>query len=561
MLKQIPFIKLVCIFLVSVSFANAQVLPVGSHLLEEYYRQQQLLGKLDSTVSFVIRPLQAKFLRQDNIYRPNEPLNSPYQYSTGDDQIFLQILPITWEVQANSSYPYGWNDGSMIPSNGFQTRLSAGVYAQYKFLSVQFRPEFVYADNKTFENHAKQPGFGMEWYHAIGNHIDMPEYFGNGSYQKAFFGQSNILFTFKPISFGLSTENLWWGPGKRNSLTMSNTAPGFMHATIHTSTPIATPIGSFEAQIVGGKLNRSGFPPSITGESLHQELYYVEKPDDWRYFSGFVANYQPKWVPGLFLGFIRTYVTYHKDQDKLQDYLPFFSPSLSGTDYLDDNGVKQQSNHVRDRYGSVFFRWVMPSGGFEVYGEYGRKLKAENGRDWMVNPTKSRAYILGFTKMVSLHRASGANLQISAEATELASPDPMESNYTASWYTDDVVRDGYTNKGQVLGAGIGPGSDLQSIDVSWIRDLQSIGIEFERFSHNEDFFNHYVRDIRRSWADLGIRGHASWDYKQFVATASFQYTHAYNYQHIVDEFYSDFWDYAKHDKNNVNFRLGISYRF
>jgi hypothetical protein len=51
----------------------------------------------------------------------------------------------------------------------------------------------------------------------------------NGPFNKAFWGQSSIRLTFGPASIGLSNENIWWGPGIRNSLIMSNNAPGFKH--------------------------------------------------------------------------------------------------------------------------------------------------------------------------------------------------------------------------------------------------------------------------------------------------------------------------------------------
>ena len=55
---------------------------------------------------------------------------------------------------------------------------------------------------------------------------------------------------------------MWWGPGTRNSLIMSNNAPGFLHFTLNTKKPIETFIGSFEGQIISGKLEGSGFNKS-----------------------------------------------------------------------------------------------------------------------------------------------------------------------------------------------------------------------------------------------------------------------------------------------------------
>ncbi len=37
------------------------------------------------------------------------------------------------------------------------------------------------------------------------------------------------------------------------------------------------------------------------------------------------------------------------------------------------------------------------------------------------------------------------------------------------------VTHGYTNRGEVLGAGIGPGGNLLSANVSWVKGLKQIG--------------------------------------------------------------------------------------
>ena len=40
-----------------------------------------------------------------------------------------------------------------------------------------------------------------------------------------------------------------------------------------------------------------------------------------------------------------------------------------------------------------------------------------------------------------------------------------------AWYLHGIILHGYTNKGEVLGAGIGPGSNLQTLDFSvWEKD-------------------------------------------------------------------------------------------
>lgn len=562
------FFALALVGLANIFHLKAQVLPVGTPVLEDKYRRDQLLGLVDSSVSFAIRPLSALALGRTNVFVADSLTEPRSKYYTPDNKGYVQLMPASIMLQINSGYPYGWNDGAMIPSRGAQVKLSAGIFAKYKFLTVQFQPEVVMAGNGRYPGLANQPGYGLEWYSAIGNRIDMPEYFGRGSFNKIFLGQSSIRLNFEPVSVGVSTENLWWGPGINNSLLLSNTAPGFFHITLNTTRPIQTPIGSFEGQLVGGRLTNSGYPPSITDESLHNEKYYVHKPTTDRYFSGFIATYQPKWVRGLSLGIIRSFVVngIHLG-NSVQDYLPFFNPTVKEAVYLDSKtGQPMTSNEVRDAYRSAFFRWVMPAGKLEVYGEYGRKIKPENGRDWMVRNNYSRAFVLGFRKLTPFPYFGGKDdlIQIGAEVTELAYNGTNFLRESPTWYTHHVVRDGYTHQGQVLGAGIGPGSNVQSIDVSWLRDMKQIGIGFERFVHNEDFMYRpgYVNDLRRGWVDLGMNAHAMWDIKNVVAFARLQYMHSYNYR--FDVYFPpehSFWEVEHRDKNNVHFQFGLSYLF
>ena len=227
----------------------AQSLPVGSPILEDYLRRQQLLGNLDSTISFTARPLYPA-----NLEKPVSKNVSSFSIgrrpniSTLANQhiITLSLLPITWQQQYNTHHPYSLNDGEMIPARGYQTLVSAGVFIKAGPLTLQLKPEFVFAENKYFDGFGC--GIGVKdqvWidYYKFLNTIDLPERFGDKAYSRLSWGQSSLRFNFGAFSTGISNENLWWGPGMRNSLLMSNTSGGFMHLTFNTTRPIRTKIG------------------------------------------------------------------------------------------------------------------------------------------------------------------------------------------------------------------------------------------------------------------------------------------------------------------------------
>jgi hypothetical protein len=54
-------------------------------------------------------------------------------------------------MEYSSHHPYSRNNGSMIPNRGYQQLVSFGFHAELGPLSIQFKPESVYAENRDFE--------------------------------------------------------------------------------------------------------------------------------------------------------------------------------------------------------------------------------------------------------------------------------------------------------------------------------------------------------------------------------------------------------------------------
>ncbi|WP_090980751.1 capsule assembly Wzi family protein [Pedobacter suwonensis] len=538
----------------------AQTVPVGllDHL-EDNLRRQQLLGNDTSGSSFMIRPLTIS-ARNNVLLDATDGIEldkfRKKVLSTPNNIFSLYVLPITWQQQVNTDHPYGWNDGSMIPARGYQTQISAGFFAKLGPLSVQLKPEYVYAQNKAFTELYQadnEPAF-LKKYAQMANMIDNPDRFGTGSYSKVSWGQSNVRLTFDPVSIGLSNENLWWGPGVRNSLLMSNNASGFKHISLNTTRPVNTPIGSFETQIIAGRLESSKIIPD--------NALFVAKPDDWRYLSGIAFTYQPKWVPNLFLGFDRSFIVYRKDMgSSFGDYFPLFSPVEKASVI---NGENNEDNRKRDQYASVFARWVMPESHAEVYLQYGRNDHPYNLRDALQEPEHSRAYIAGFRKLIPL-KADDAFIQVGVEFTQLEGARTGEARAQPTWYVHHQVKDGYTNMGQVLGAGIGPGSNLQSLELSWVKGLKRIGLQLERLVNNNDLYYFAIAtDNRRKWIDLSFSGKFDWTYKSFIVNTQLSYIRSHNYQYTikgVSPLSEQFWNWDQQDRGNLNLKVGLAYIF
>ena len=572
--KLYLFTGIIMLLLLTVKESFAQSLPVGTPVLEDYYRRQQLLGNVDSAVSFTVRPIYpVAAFKTKNAFNPDNSITgTPIVsdngiYKTQNGKGTLQLLPVSWINQYNTHNPYGWNDGPMVPSAGYETYFTAGIFAKYSFISIQLQPEFAYAQNKSFDGFTQAGNDKKAWvaYYNLYNNIDLPERFGASAYTKAFLGQSSIRFTLDPVSLGISTENLWWGPGIYNSLLMSNNATGFAHLTLNTTRPVKTFIGSFETQLIAGKLTNSGYTPLVPGQAGNYDTLYKPISKDWRYISGLVLTYHPKWVPGLFLGLTRAYIVNHSDLGHgITDYVPVITPFLKDNYYNTTSGINSEDAAKRDQLASIFARWLWTDAKAELYVEYGHEDHNWDTRDLLLDPEHSRAYILGFKKIFNSNTPN-QHVQVGFEETYLGeSADDVYNRPSGSWYEHGYARAGYTNDGQVLGAGIGPGGGLQTLDVSWFNKLKRIGLQISRYEHGIDLYYSLVQqgEVRRHWVDYSAALSSDWNYRHFLFSASLQYVKQLNYEYELKENPNLFYfNQNTFDPANLKANVSVTYRF
>ncbi|HWZ35287.1 MAG TPA: capsule assembly Wzi family protein, partial [Mucilaginibacter sp.] len=546
-MKRIFFILSMVLGVVCITGkVNAQAIPVGTPVLDDYYRRMQLLGKVDSNLSFTVRPIFPGSATQvHDVYDPDSTLKHDYLLATGPvtfakERGVFQILPLTWQQQFNSNHPYGWNDEAMIPAKGYQTMISGGFYIKFGPLSIQLRPEYVYATNPDFNGYAPgHSGQELTSYYYYHNFIDNPERYGNGAYSKVLWGQSSIKLTFGPISMGLSNESLWWGPGIRNALILSDNAPGFKHLILNTVRPIKTVIGYFEGQVIAGRLDVSAVPPLMVTALPDGTNLYIPKENDWRYFTGFNINYHPKWIHGLTFGLTRTFDAYYNDVKVhgFSAYVPFFFPYSKQADTGGaDSGIGDP--FPRDQYTSFYTRLLFTKAQAEIYFEYGLNDNSYNLSDFIGSPDHSRAYIFGLRKMLSINGSKDQHILFSGEITQLSQSTDRLVRDAGGWYVH-AISAGQTNKGKVLGAGTGSGGNLQSMDISWVSGLKKLGIGIERYEHDVDFSQLYFPDINnnsRNWVDFAFALQGEWNYKNLIFNAKLQEIKSLNYEWILKDY-------------------------
>jgi hypothetical protein len=272
-----------------------------------------------------------------------------------------------------------------------------------------------------------------------------------------------------------------------------------------------------------------------------------------------MVTWQPKWVPNLYLGFAASYYFYNRKTDTLGNAFPEYPYTSSS-----------QSSYVTG-LGSISFRYAMPSDKAEIYFEIGRGDKAATIFN-LLGDTIPLAYTAGLRKLIQLKDRSQF-IELSAEVTHLQLPDPRlifnradpyNVPKTRSWYTHPSMRQGYTHYGQTLGAGIGPGSNSQTMNINWVKALNRIGLHFERVVHNEDFYYYQnlgtigISNTNRHWTDLSYGLHGQLFWKEMFFACDITSVSALNYQWVKVDGASN-GPSKLSDKRNIHIAVSLLY--
>ena len=428
--------------------------------LDEFsLRDQQLLGNLKKEYSFTVRPVLLNTLDTAAYFK--DPLLQQQQrnFFNKSKSIRLIAFPLTIQQQFDTHSAWGRNNEEMLLSKGFQQVFKAGATVNSKWLTIQFIPSYFLLSGGS--NTTK-------------------------SYQQLSLGQSAIRLKLgpTPLSVSLSTENLWWGPGVFNSLMMSNNAPGFPHISFHTNKPWKTPIGHFEFQVIGGKLNSVS---NLPFENKDPNTLYPNFSNENRYFNGVNFAYQPKFLKGFSVGVNRMFQYYLNDMKMegnfMQKYVPVFSSifkSNTGGNY----GLVEDARN-RDQLINLFARYLFQQYNTEIYGEFGWNDHKYNSRDLTLNPDHAAAYLVGLRKVFTIDSLKRFTLEM--EATQLEPTNSDIARNAGNWYVHGQVLEGYTYQNQIIGGGIGPGDNTASARLTFSNKTKRESLRIERYQNDPRF--------------------------------------------------------------------------
>jgi hypothetical protein len=477
-------------------------IPVGNSDIDELVRNLVLLDKIPSTTNLTIRPYYTE--TKLNYQSLLQTIDSSIEY---DPLLFknkyftLKKLPLQFGQKLNTNQPYGGNDGAMSYSKGYQFQISGGVYAQFKNIKLLLRPEYVQTASQQYKTSAS-------WGQV------------NPAYKKLLLGNSSLRFDLGKVSMGISTQNLWWGPGIYNSLLMSNNAQGFFHYSINSNRPIKNFLGTFQFQVISATLTQD----SLQGfENNGLRRRNINKSD--RFLSSLAVDYQPSFLKNISFGINRSLQSY-KDRlptDFVQKNIPVLSAFFGSTSTARDTFPQDQTV-------SIYTKWMFPKSHAELYYQFAYNDAKANWRDFCLDMSHSTAYILGFKKLFILKDEK--YLDLGMEVMKLGQTPSYLHRNAGNFYEHSQIREGYTNQNQILGAGSGFGNNMQTIQLSMNKGWNKVGIIFHHIQQNPMALVSGVNDLglrKIKWDDYAYGIQSRFKYKNILFNANVEWVNSKNY--------------------------------
>lgn len=527
--------------------------------LSENLRRRQIIDGSFSGHSWTIRPVSFDNYKLFYTGQFSGSIDSSTTFATLDD-VYMGVI-------YNSKVGYGRNMGIYFPERGVADIYGLKVRMMFEGIEILINPLILRSQNREFQ---RLPITTPDWHWDIYyrehlNRIDNPERIRNYPYLLTSLGHSSVSYTYRDHQVMASSRNIWWGPSKRNSLIMSNNAPGFLHLSFNSRVPIGFRYGSLEYQVIWGRLDDSGAPPIPPRlYDNFQPMPYRPKPNDWRLISGFAFTWNPIWVKGLSVGLARTTMTYSKEIKGFDHLFAFLRTPYMPLPYGDGMlGEDLRQIDTRDRFDGImvgYMRYVSATENMEAYAEWGRRARPGNFQDFLRFPFHTMGYTLGIEKLYPII-SNNSFIGVEAEITQLEKTESWRVRSYTPWYVSENIPHGYTHKGQVLGAAIGPGSNSQYFGINYFEGNNRIGIYGERHIYNNDlYYILFTTSLFRHWADLNFGIVGDYRFDRFEFSGKLQLSRMMNYKYIEVTTQPGV-KYLGLDITNVHFNASVRYRF
>ncbi|MEQ9423179.1 MAG: capsule assembly Wzi family protein [Cyclobacteriaceae bacterium] len=462
---KISFLSI--LLLLSFELQSQSLIGVYDHM-SDYTRLLEIQGIYSNNPIILQSPQSSIDFEVDSI---NHPWKDVIATHYSDDGKVITLLNPEIGITYNSTYARNYNNGPLWTGKGLTSYVNAGVELKLGKFSARVYPNFFYAQNLNFE--LAENGGRNQFAYQFSNNIDWVQRYGNSELTEIHLGQSHIKATFGNFQIKLSTENMWWGPAVFNPILMSNTAPGFLHLDLGTDKPAKTKLGDFEFHSIWGRLKESDY-------------FDNDDENDNRYMVGATFGYRPsfsKALQGLSVGFSRVlYKEWRPDSVNFKDAFLILRNTDPSPNQLPSGRI---FNDETDQLAAIYIRWYFMEVGAEIYMEWAKNDFNADFNDFWQEPDHARAVTWGFQKVFNTPKGFW---RFGLEHTALGVTRTVQVRQAGSIYYHSIVRQGYTNEGELIGAPIGPGSNSQLIKVDRFTDNGSIQLIIQRIRFNDDYY-------------------------------------------------------------------------
>jgi hypothetical protein len=442
-------------------------------------------------------------------------------------KVVLRVYGPELFMSLNTAAPYGQNDGALWQGKGINTSLTGGVRLEGYGLELTFKPQLVFSQNLSFNimDSSYDSKFGYFWGYAHNAGADAPQRFGDQSFFAYDWGDSEIRYNWKTLTVGFGTQAIWLGPSYLNSMLHSNNAPTYPKVDIGIrKQPVTIPWINWYAGDVEFRL--------WTGYLSESEYFDNDDSNNHNMFHGLAFAYAPSFLPGLTL-FANRVCLVPWEWKNLKFILP-------GGD-----------NTIEDQKASFGFSWIFPQAGFEVYSEIGIDDYTV-GSNWRIirHPFHTTVYTGGLKKNFLI--TPEIQGEILFEFTWMEMTQDFQFQWPYSFYFHHLITQGYTNKGQWIGAGSGWAGNSQHLECRLYYPKGFSALFIQRSNPDDNFlYSKAVEEVANN-GELSIKLYRTFKALFAVGTSSSYYitqnlniTGAFVYNPVINPLYEN-------DKNRMD---------
>ena len=369
-------------------------------------------------------------------------------------------------ASVNSGFAWGANDGPMWQGRGLNGALGVSAVLRWGPLTAVAAPVAFIAQNSSFPLRTPPVLTVSPYADALfPTIVDLPQRMGGSSYARLDAGESSIRLRARQVEIGISTASLGWGTGESFAAIFGANAGGFPHLFAGTSgRGLRLPyVGRFSGRYVLGLLQQSDFS-SVVGSETYID---VNQPGTKRIAVGVNVSYMPALLPNFELGASRFYHSPYREPSRRwsawsKPFEGIFKASFSDR----SGGPGDEGGDNDNQIASLYARFVFPGRGVEANFEMLREDHNWDARDLAQEPENNGAILASIR--ATTHRSEGNLSLLTMEYFDGDIRPIAQVRPQGFIYSHGYLRQGHTQRGQLLGSPIGAGA-IAGQRVAWER--------------------------------------------------------------------------------------------